>query len=168
MPKGKALIFYGEEELAASGIGKPIREPYVAPDAPGIIKEPDGTNARVSFNPPKTGEIQAAPPDNRIPPIVETSMWNGWSGKVAVSVQAGTDIATGDAAVLVTTQVETQVVTPNSGIYKPGPFNGEVFVSPRIKGDLTVISASGNILTLQFTGNTTQYHFDVQTDAFVD
>ena len=168
MPKNKALIFYGEEELATYGISKQIREPYVAPNAPGMIKEPDGNYARVGTNPPKASEIQVAPPDNRIPPIIETSMWDGWSGKVAVSVQAGTDIATGDAAVLVSTQVETQVVTPNSGVYKPGPFNGEVFVSPRIKGDLKVISASGDIVALQLRGTTTKYHFNAKTDAFVN
>ncbi len=166
-PANKAEIFYGEEELAATGIGKPIREPYVAPNAPGMIKEPNGTYARVSTNLPRSGEISTAPPDNRILPIVETSMWNGWSGNVVVLVQAGTDIATGDAAVLVTTQVETQVVTPNSGVYGPGPFNGEVFVSPKVNGDLKVISVSGNIVTLQLMGTATQYHFNVATDTFV-
>ncbi len=62
-----------------------------------------------------------------------------------VLVQAGTDIGTGDLAVLVTTQVETREVTLISGVYGPGPFNGEVFVSPKLKGDLRVISVSGNI-----------------------
>lgn len=166
-PAKKAEIFYGEEELAATGIGKPLRQPYVAPNAPGMIKEPNGTYARVSINLPRSGEISTAPPDNRIPPIVETSMWNGWSGNVVDLVQAGTDIATGNAAVLVTTQVETQEVTPNSGVYGPGPFNGEVFVSPKVKGDLKVISESGNIVTLQLMGTAMQYHFNVDTDTFV-
>lgn len=135
--------------------------------APGMIKEPDGSYALVRIiNIPKSGEISTAPPDSRIPPIIETSQWQGWSGDTFVDVQAGTDIATGNAAVLVTTQIETQVVSPNSGVYGPGAFNGEVLVSPKVKGSLKVTGSTGDELTLELVGTSAQYHFNAASDTF--
>lgn len=169
MPLKKAEIFYGEEELAASRIGKPIREPYVAPNAPGMIQESNGSYALVrTINIPKSGEISTAPPDNRIPPIIETSQWEGWSGNTFLDVQAGTDIATGNAAVLVTTQIETQVVSPNSGVYGPGAFNGEVLISPSVKGTLKVTASVDDMLTLELVGTSTKYQFNMATDTFMN
>jgi hypothetical protein len=76
-------------------------------------------------------------------------------------VQGSTDIRTGDAAVLVATPLETQEVTPKSGVYGPGPFNGEVFQSPKLKGDLKAISdrlRGGNYAEFRVTMKPGAFH----------
>lgn len=171
-PANKAKLFYAQEELAAQGIGKPTREPYVAPNTPGAVSQPNGTYAfAVNFG-AKTGKIIPLSlqnvPQAFQPNFVETNQWQGWSGSLFIILTAGRDAKTGLAGVQLQTSTETQVVSPTSGVLVPGPKNNSEFlVSPNVAGSLKVASFTGNILTLQLVGTTTQFQFNVATDTYV-
>lgn len=171
-PIAKAKLFYAQEELAATGIGKPIREPYVPPNAPGMIKEPDGTYAYVSTFGPKVGKMYPFSAENVPqafrPSFVESNQWEGWSGNLSIILTAGSDTKTGLAGIQLQTATETQVVSPTSGVLAPGPHNNSEFlVSPQVKGSLKVVSFVGDVVTLQLVGTSTEYHFNAATDTYV-
>ena len=155
--------------LARTG---PLREPYVPPNTPGLLKEANGTYAVVVTFGPKVAKIFPDSlqnvPDGFTPSFAENNQWQGWVGNTLVLITAGSDLKTGLAGVQLQVNTETQVVSPTSGVIVPAPHNNtEVLVSPSVKGGLKVVSFTGDILTLQLIGTTTTYHFDAATYSFV-
>ena len=171
-PNQKLNAWYlPQEEVALARTG-PLREPYVPPNTPGLLKEANGTYAVVVTFGPKVAKIFPDSlqnvPDGFTPSFAENNQWQGWVGNTLVLITAGSDLKTGLAGVQLQVNTETQVVSPTSGVIVPAPHNNtEVLVSPSVKGGLKVVSFTGDILTLQLIGTTTTYHFDAATYSFV-
>jgi hypothetical protein len=179
-PAAKASSMESEDQLREAAVGRPMvappttgpgeLDPEAAPDAPAASGAPAATAPvpPVAMTPGILPLTSGGPFNTS--QFLGTNLWNGpVGGKWEVVQAGGVPVDPADSAASPTRAglfVYTESADPSSAAAPAVVGIREPAAGP--KGMFTVLSTSGDMLTLTVSGSVQRYHFDLATLRFME